>query len=590
MNDRSQAEDGLLPLVQAAQVRLAIEQVRRIPLPHFLVDVCVAWTAYKAGVGPTAWAWFAGMTFAQVGRTLYLVRLERLHTLSAAQMLVRLATSLTILGALHAILMAMVFAHPVGSAHYVLTMILVGNAAGAVSPAAGHLRSYLAWAIAFGGTLALCWVTRGTLEGLAIALLVVALFVILTLYVRDQGVTQAELVRLTDSLRRERDRAERASQAKTRFFSAASHDLRQPLTALSYNAATVRALAVVSGNETLAKVGQGISRALDESRALLDSLLEVSQLDAGAVRVSWEAVDIVSLLREVADTCASVALERGLDLRLQCDVAEPIAAWADVALLRRVVQNLVGNALKFTQSGHVLLHCQCLRGSGAEEVEIRVTDTGPGIPYAAQEHVFEEFFQVDNAERDRSRGLGLGLAIVRRLVALLHGSITLHSVPGEGTTFRVLLQRTSAVSAFPAVGSAGEEGTSTLLAAGRRVMVVDDEREIRESVTTLLTTFGWVVCAAPDLACALASWKGGFVPDVLVIDFRLREGASGLDVLRELRGCGCAAPALMITGDTEPGRITAARAAGIPVMYKPVDGFKLARSLATLVEQGATTP
>jgi CheY-like chemotaxis protein len=391
---------------------------------------------------------------------------------------------------------------------------------------------------------------------------------------------------LTDSLRRERDRAERASQAKTRFFSAASHDLRQPLTALSYNAATVRALAEVSGDETLAKVGQGISRALDESRALLDSLLEVSELDAGAVRVNWEAVDIGSLLREVVDTCASVARERGLDLRLQCDEAESLAAWADVALLRRVVHNLVGNALKFTQSGHVLLH---FRGhwEGAEQsIEICVTDTGPGIPHSAQEHVFEEFFQVGNAERDRSRGLGLGLAIVRRLVALQQGSITLHSVPGEGATFRVLLRRSTPVSASLVVNSAGEGAAHALFAGGRYVMVVDDEREIRDSVTTLLTTFGWVVCAASDLASAVAAWKGGFVPDALVVDFRLREGGSGLDVLRELRECGCAAPALMITGDTEPGRIAAARAAGIPVMYKPVDGFMLAKSLAKLVENG----
>jgi two-component system, sensor histidine kinase len=581
----TKSTDDLLPLIQASQARLGIEQVRRIPPAHFLVDLCVAWTAYKAGVGASAWIWFVVMTIAQTGRTIHLVQLDRSGKLSAARMLRYLTVWLTVLGALHAVIMAMVFSQPPSNVRYVLTMILVGNAAGAVSPAAGHLASYIWWEVVYGGTLVTCWLLQGSLEGLAIATLLAALFVILTFYVRDQGRSQAELVALTDSLRRERDRAERASQAKTRFFSAASHDLRQPLTALSYNAATVCALAEVQQDETLAKVGQGISRALEESRSLLDSLLEVSELDAGAVRVGWETVEVTALLREVVEQSASVARERGLELRLEHARMSPCMAWADVVLLRRIVQNLVGNALKFTASGTVLLGCRYLGDGPDGGVEIAVADTGRGIPPEAQDQVFEEFFQVGNAERDRSRGLGLGLAIVSRLVRLLEGSISLSSVPGEGSTFRVALKRAASakVRAEPDPASTSRP-VNLIRANGRRVLVVDDEREIRESLSTFMGTLGWSVRAVSDSDAAIEAWDSGFEAEVLVVDFRLRDGSSGLEVLARLRERGCAAPCVMITGDTEPGRITAARAVGIRVMYKPVDGFVLANTLAKLLD------
>lgn len=583
----SKPADDLRPLIQASQVRLGIEQVRRIPPAHFLVDLCVAWTASKAGVGGAAWIWFAVMTIAQTGRTLHLVRLDRTGKLSTSSMLRALTVWLTALGAMHAVLMAMVFSQPLSNIHYVLTMILVGNAAGAVSPAAGHLASYVWWEFVYGGTLVACWLLQGTLEGVAIAVLLVALFVILTFYVRDQGRSQAELVGLTDSLRRERDRAERASQAKTRFFSAASHDLRQPLTALSYNAATVCALAEVAQDETLAKVGQGITRALEESRSLLDSLLEVSELDAGAVRVGWQTVEVTALLREVVEQCASVARERGLELRLEHDQPSPCLAWADVVLLRRIVQNLVGNALKFTAAGTVVLSTRYLEDADGG-VEIAVEDTGRGIPSEAQEHVFEEFFQVGNAERDRSRGLGLGLAIVSRLVRLLEGAISLSSVPGEGSTFRVTLKGAAYMPERAGPACAPQPVPMNLFRAkGQRILVVDDEREIRESLSTFMGTLGWNVLAVSGSEAAVQALDGGFRPEVLVVDFRLRDGRSGLELLALLRERGCIAPCVMITGDTEPDRITAARAIGIPVMYKPVDGFVLANTLARLRERGA---
>jgi signal transduction histidine kinase len=585
--DKDSPGRSLNHLLQVEQVRLAIEQVKRIPPTHFFVDLCLSWTAAKAGMGRLVLPWLVAITIAQVGRSAYLVWLDKSGKLRPDQMLLRLAIGLCVLGGFHALLMILVFAYPVSSATYLLTMILVGNAAGAVSPAAGHLRSYIAFGVVFGGTLMACWMRSGGTEGVAIGLLVAALFSLLTLYVRDQGRALLQLVSVTESLRLERDRAERASQAKTRFFAAASHDLRQPLTALSYNAATVQALAASRGDDVLMRVGNGIARALTESGSLLDSLLEVSELDAGAVKVNWEVVDVDALLDEICATCAPLAESRGLELRAESDDRRRACALADLSLLRRILHNLVGNALKFTVEGGVVMRVDHDDAESERFIVIQVSDTGPGIPLDAQEHVFEEFFQVGNVERDRSRGLGLGLAIVRRLASLLGGTISLHSDPGHGATFRLAIARHVARPEAPWPTVSNAQAPAPTMQRAHAVLVIDDESAIRDGLTLMLTTLGWEVGAVADAASAIEQWTRGFRPAAIIVDFRLRDGASGLDALQALRALGCDAPALMVTGDTAPDRITQARSAGIPVMYKPVDGMELAGRLAQLANAGA---
>ncbi len=573
---------ALRQLLRIEQVRLATRQLPRLSPSQFLVSVGLAWTAARAGLGLVVVPWLVGMTVAQVGRTVYILRLNRRGTVPPERMLMLLGIGLTALGCINVLLMLAVFQLPVTSATYVFTMILVGNAAGAVSPAAGHLRSYASFALVFGGALALCWMTVGDVTGVLIGLLLMVLFALLTLYVRDQERAQLQMVSLGESLRLERDRAERASQAKTRFFAAASHDLRQPLTALSYNAATVQALAAVRGDEVLTQVGQGIARALAESRSLLDSLLEVSELDAGAVKVNWEVVDVDALLGEICATSEPLATSRGLALRAVSDPRRPARALADPSLLRRILHNLVGNALKFTVEGGVQVRVDHDDPEAGRFVVILVSDTGPGIPLDAQTHVFEEFFQVGNVERDRSRGLGLGLAIVRRLATLLGGDVSLRSEPGQGATFRLALARPDAAHDAVVATRAAEPAPPVAFEAAHAVLIVDDEPEIRDGLTLLLSTLGWDARAVADERTALALWAQGFHPEAVVVDFRLRDGASGLDALLALRAQGCAAPALLVTGDTSPDRITQARSAGLPVMYKPVDGMALARRLAQL--------
>jgi signal transduction histidine kinase/ActR/RegA family two-component response regulator len=579
---RAEVED----LLKREQVRLSVEQVRRIPIPHFLVDVCVTWIGWHAGLRNFSLTWLAIMTIAQVARTRYVLYVDGRKDRTASQMLFLLANLLTVLGGIQAAIMIAVFTQPMNSAQYIFTMLMVGNAAGAVSPAAGHLKSYLLWASVFGGTLAVCWVSLGTVEGIAIAVLIVLLFGILSLYVRDQGRSLVTLVTLSHSLRRERDRAERASEAKTRFFAAASHDLRQPLTALSYNAATVQALAASSGDETLTKVGEGIGRALAESRGLLDSLLEVSELDAGSVVVSSSTVDIGAMLQEIRDSALPSAEDRGLNLLLELEPGTRLLAETDATLVRRIIQNLVGNAIKFTLAGNVTIEGR-RENLSSRSIFVGIHDTGPGIATASQERVFDEFYQIGNTERNRSRGLGLGLAIVRRLATLLKIEVILDSALSRGSSFSFTLPdgRDWSLAAHSNV----PRGVmlSRPERVGRRLLLVDDEPHIRESLKTFLTTTGWTVEVAASEGDALAFVEAGFRPEAVIVDFRLQDGASGLDALASLRGMGVSCPAWLITGDTEPTRIAAARAAGVPVLYKPVDGMELLGMLEKTLDAAA---
>ena len=467
-----------------------------------------------------------------------------------------------------------------------VTMVLLGNATGTVSVVTGRTRLYVQWSLIYGGALVLAWLFQRTWESLGVAVLMVLLFAMLAMHVRDQARMLVELVSLSDSLRIERDRVESVSASKIRFFAAASHDLRQPLTALSYHAATIQALAERDDDPLLRQVGDGVSRALSESQSLLDSLLEVSKLDAGAVSVHWEEANIGALASRVCEEAEPVARSRGLSLT--CSVhpaASVLAVRTDTALLRRILQNLVSNAIKFTEQGRVSVSVSINMQGGTSALVVGVHDTGRGIPREDQERVFEEFFQLGNAERDRTRGLGLGLAIVRRMVQLLGARINVRSELGKGSTFEVSVPVPVAKSLHQPLDSAANSSSRMALntQCRYRALCLDDEPEVRASLGLLLATLNWEVRTAGDADEALRALADGFQPDVLLVDFRLRGGASGVDAIDALRAVRCTAPALLITGDTEPGRIAEARAAGIGVLYKPVEGQLLLARISELV-------
>ncbi|HYD69904.1 hybrid sensor histidine kinase/response regulator [Azospirillum sp.] len=366
---------------------------------------------------------------------------------------------------------------------------------------------------------------------------------------------EAELAR--EEALRAKDRAERADQAKTKFLAAASHDLRQPLQSLFFFA---HALSDKLQGHPTADLLASMTESLDGLKTLLDSLLDVSKLDAGVVRPSVTEFALGPLLDRLANEYAPRAADAGLRLRFV-----PTRAWtrSDPALLERIVRNLIENAIRYTERGSILLGCRRAGGT----LRIEVADTGIGIPESKHEEVFQEFTQLANPERDRRKGLGLGLAIVKRLAALLGHTVTLRSRPGVGSAFVLTVP-----AVHPRAMPRPARKAPTRAAGKGLVVVVDDDAIILLSMRAMLEEWGYDVVAAMSADQAVDSLLSlGQQPNLIVADYRLREGRTGLQAIRDIYGvCGVRVPAVVLTGDTDPERIAEVQQSGHTLVHKPI--------------------
>jgi signal transduction histidine kinase len=384
--------------------------------------------------------------------------------------------------------------------------------------------------------------------------------------------------RLTDQLEEQVELVGQASREKSRFLAAASHDLRQPMHAMAlFSAALERELAGMPQQASAAHL-QGAVRALSES---LDTMLDISRLDAGVVPVHMQAVPLQQTFQSINRMYAAQAEERGLELRVR---ATSLWVMSDARLLERMLSNLVSNALKYTGHGGVLVAARRI----GKAVVVDVTDTGIGIAPDQQRRVFDEFYQVNNAARDRSQGLGIGLAIVRRLGVLLDHGISLVSTPGRGSRFRVALPPAAAGEA-PAPFDALQSGR--FAASGglpRRVLVLDDEADILAGVRSLLEAYAVQVTTAQTTDDALAALQAAPTPfEAFLCDIRLADNVDGLDFAMRLPSLvRDAPPTLLITGETGPQPLQRVRDAGLPVLFKPVAAGPLLDALVRVRRMG----
>ena len=372
---------------------------------------------------------------------------------------------------------------------------------------------------------------------------------------------------------------ERASLEKTRFFASASHDLRQPLHSLGLFGSAILARLAATPDEPLAR---NMMHCVDALEASFSSMLDVSKLDAGVVEVKAEPVALADIFRRLQVNLGQQAESQGLALRFK-----PGRKWvyADAALLERMMGNLVHNALKFTQAGGVVV----LARTRGQAVSVEVWDSGRGIDEKEVPRIFDEFYQVGNLERDRTKGLGMGLAIVRRIARLMKVQVQVHSRPGRGTVFRLLLPRAAMQTEKP-LTEAGEGGRATSPLARLRVLVVDDEETVRSSTAAALRLYGLQVDVADGLAQAreIAASPGHRL-DALITDFRLRNEEDGIALAAELRAMlGWKLPVLLVTGDTAPERVRQAQQSGLRVLYKPVKAHDLVEALGVEVAAGHT--
>ncbi|HUO95873.1 MAG TPA: PAS domain-containing hybrid sensor histidine kinase/response regulator [Steroidobacteraceae bacterium] len=382
-----------------------------------------------------------------------------------------------------------------------------------------------------------------------------------------------ELKRALEAQQAAKRLAEEANTSKTRFFAAASHDLLQPLNAARLFASALSTQA--SEEPALREIAARIDSSMRAAEDLLDGLLDVARLDSGALSPERTAFPIADLLADLERQYAPVAAARQLELRV---VATRAVVYTDRVLLRRILQNYLANALRYTRRGGVLLGC--VRRGG--DLLIRVCDTGPGIAEHQRGAIFGEFTRLERASPWGEKGLGLGLAICDRIARLLGHPLDLRSRPGHGSSFGVVVPRAAlGVLAGPGPTEIVRDAGAAL--DGLVVLCVDNEPAILDGMEALLSRWGIEVLKARDAAEAQACHAQGGV-DIVLADYHLGDGPDGLAMLAEL---AARAPltAALITADYDVALAARARALGWPVLRKPVKPAAL-RAFLTAARAG----
>jgi signal transduction histidine kinase/CheY-like chemotaxis protein len=371
-----------------------------------------------------------------------------------------------------------------------------------------------------------------------------------------------------------------ANEAKSRFLAAASHDLRQPVHALGLFVGQLRAAPAGARQRELIT---HIESSVAAFESLLESLLDISRLDAGTVAVHRESLALAPLLQRIGAGFEAAAQQKGLRLHVR-----PQTLWvdSDPVLLERILTNLLANAIRYTRRGRVLLGCR-RRGAG---VELVVADTGVGIAAEQLPLVFREFHRVPGAAPEGDPGLGLGLAIVQRLADLLDHELRLRSAPGRGSCFTLLLPRADPVAAALSSDAWLAPPTEVVL-VGRDVLVVDDDAVVCEAVRGQLAQWGCTVRTAASAAQAMAAFGTPAWPDLVIADLRLAEGEDGLALAQRLRQIsGGRVPVVIVSGETDPARLQAVREAGFAVLAKPLRPARLRALLESLLASAGTDP
>jgi signal transduction histidine kinase/CheY-like chemotaxis protein len=386
--------------------------------------------------------------------------------------------------------------------------------------------------------------------------------------------------RFERALHLRKEEAEAASQAKSRFLAAASHDLRQPAHALGLFVARLKQL---PSSPQTSELVAGVDASVQALQDMLDNFFDYSRLDAQRSQAQLRSFALATVFDQLRTSFSDMAQQKGLRLHIR-----PTGAWvtSDPVLLHRVLLNLLSNAVQHTQSGGVLLACRASGAAGHWRIEVR--DSGIGIAPEHQQKVFEEFYQVENQERDRSKGLGLGLSIVERSCKLLQHRISLRSALGLGSTFALEVPQGLEPAALHA--PIANDAASLPGMEGTRVLLIEDDALGRAALQGLLQSWGCHVMPAVSADAALAQWNSAPPPDFILSDYRLLGSLNGVDAVQRLRErAGHPVPACIISGDVDAGVQQGITAAGLVLLQKPVKPAKL-RSLLRHASAVASAP
>jgi signal transduction histidine kinase/CheY-like chemotaxis protein len=464
--------------------------------------------------------------------------------------------------------------------------VFTGYVAGSVPVLAAHLAAFYAFIVPMLLSLTLAFLLRGDELHLILAVMVLIFLLLNLFFARSSHRTLAESIalrfkniHLIEELEEKKSEAETANVAKSKFLAAASHDLRQPLHALTL---FVSALSEQIHAPPVRTIVSNINVSVQALEKLFASLLDISRLDAGVIQPEVCDFQLQEMFARLQNDYAPAAWQKGLTF--VCPVTDAVVR-SDPQLLERILRNYLSNAIRYTNCGQIMLRCQ----ESAEAWRVDVTDTGSGIPSGKLREIFREFHQLENPERDRSKGLGLGLAIVERLSKLMQHPIAVESEPGKGSVFTIYVpigDRAAIAVAHPSQTQVGPLDLTDLV-----VLVIDDEADIREGMKTLLGQWGCRLFLAGSEEEAIESLRQvEYSPDVIIADYRLREDRTGAQAIKRIQEIyGNTIPSLIITGDTAPDRLREALASGHHLLHKPVAPAQLRAFLANAKKNRTAT-
>lgn len=453
-----------------------------------------------------------------------------------------------------------------------LAVTLFGMGTGSVITNSAYLPAVFAFfPVSFLPLTAVLFYSGETIHiSLGIMLLVALMALSYFAIVNNRGLLETlrlrfENVDLVKQLQEQKLEAEQANIAKSKFLAAASHDLRQPLHALTLFTSVL--------DETIQypkarKVVDQIRSSVDALQNLFNTLLDISRLDAGVIQVEKTDFNLQPLLDKLSNDFEPVAKEKGLRID---SPACPYAAHSDITQLEQILRNYISNAIRYTDNGEIKVTCI----ADGKHVTINITDTGLGIAEKDQQIIFEEFQQLSNPERDRSKGLGLGLAIVQRTAKLLGHPINVLSQSGRGSTFSVSVPQVKNID--ESLTTTPDNNRGNQQANNELVVIIDDEASIREGMQNLLQQWGYEVISAADNDEAMTLIRQqNRTPAAIIADYRLREHSTGIEVIQNIQTeYDKNIPALIVTGDTSVDELREVNKSGFQVLHKPVAPIKL---------------
>lgn len=418
----------------------------------------------------------------------------------------------------------------------------------------GRRYLHFAQALAIGGFVIVLALTPFWQQHLLLDAALILVLIAVPWYV---SVLISRLQAASSRLHEARGEAEAANVAKTRFLAAVSHDLRQPMQALSMYASVLKER--LTDPDAL-RVVHGVDLSVKTLEQLFDSLLDISKIESGVIKPNFVAFPIMPLIEHVIESERVLADQKGLALRaLRCSAS----VRSDPLLLERMLKNLLTNAVRYTERGRIIVGCRRL---GPQRLRLQVIDTGVGIPQHEQEHIFEEYYQLEGAS---TQGLGLGLPIVRSLGALLGHRVSVTSAPGRGSVFSIELERAAAVASLP--GTA-QPAVPPLVGT---VVILDDDMEIRRSLGMLLESWGCRCIGGATYSEVEHELRSrAIAPNAALVDYHLADRMTGLEAIERLRRAyGSALPVLLVTGT--PNAAALQRRTDVSVALKPVPAGKL---------------